>query len=364
MAEVALVADRVGFRKISHLHWGGGTPSILNGRNLSDIVSCLDAAFDLGSLREHAIELDPRHLDRSLVRVLARLGVNRASLGVQDFSPHVQQAIGRLQPYDDVARAAGTLRDAGIQNLNFDLMYGLPQQTVEDVRRSAAQAVTLSPQRIALFGYAHVPWFRAQQRLIDAASLAGPAERLAQMTAAREVFLASGYRSIGFDHFALPADDLALAAQNHRLRRNFQGYTSDDANILIGFGASAIGRLPQGFAQNAPDVAGYQRAVSSGRMAAVRGLALSNADRVRGRIIETLMCEFAADPRSIAAQFAVNDPFVAEIESLGPLAAKGIVNIVGGRIVVTEMGRPFVRVVAAAFDSYLGAGAKRHSVAV
>jgi len=180
MAEVALVADRVGFRKISHLHWGGGTPSILNGRNLSDIVSCLDAAFDLGSLREHAIELDPRHLDRSLVRVLARLGVNRASLGVQDFSPHVQQAIGRLQPYDDVARAAGMLRDAGIQNLNFDLMYGLPQQTVEDVRRSAAQAVTLSPQRIALFGYAHVPWFKTHQRLIDAAALPGASERLIQ----------------------------------------------------------------------------------------------------------------------------------------------------------------------------------------
>jgi oxygen-independent coproporphyrinogen-3 oxidase len=283
---------------------------------------------------------------------------------VQDFSPHVQQAIGRIQTYDQVARAAGMLRDAGIRNLNFDLMYGLPQQTIADVRRSATQAVTLSPQRIALFGYAHVPWFRAQQRLIDATSLAGPAERLAQMNAAREVFLAAGYRSIGFDHFALPTDDLAQAAQNRRLRRNFQGYTSDDAGILIGFGVSAIGRLPQGFVQNAPDVAGYQRAVSSGRLAAVKGLALSNEDRARGRIIETLMCELAADPRSIAGQFGVTDPLVAEIESLGALAAQGIVSIRGGRVVVTEMGRPFVRLVAAAFDSYRGGSAKRHSVAV
>jgi oxygen-independent coproporphyrinogen-3 oxidase len=362
--EVGLVADRIGLRKVTHLHWGGGTPSILNARNLAGIVSRLDAAFDLGSLREHAIELDPRHLDRSLVRVLARLGVNRASLGVQDFSPHVQQAIGRIQTYDQVARAAGMLRDAGIRNLNFDLMYGLPQQTIADVRRSATQAVTLSPQRIALFGYAHVPWFRAQQRLIDATSLAGPAERLAQMNAAREVCLAAGYRSIGFDHFALPTDDLAQAAQNRRLRRNFQGYTSDDAGILIGFGVSAIGRLPQGFVQNAPDVAGYQRAVSSGRLAAVKGLALSNEDRARGRIIETLMCELAADPRSIAGQFGVTDPLVAEIESLGALAAQGIVSIRGGRVVVTEMGRPFVRLVAAAFDSYRGGSAKRHSVAV
>jgi oxygen-independent coproporphyrinogen-3 oxidase len=264
----------------------------------------------------------------------------------------------------DVGRAAGTLRDAGIANLNFDLMYGLPLQTVEDVRRSAAQAVTLTPQRIALFGYAHVPWFRAQQRLIDAASLAGPAARLEQMTAAREVFLAAGYCSIGFDHFARPTDELALAAQNHRLRRNFQGYTSDDAGVLIGLGASSIGRLPQGFVQNAPDVAGYQRAVSSGRLAAVRGLALSSEDRVRGRVIETLMCEFAADPRSIAAQFGVNEPFAAEIESLAALAAQGIVTTLGGRVVVTERGRPFVRLVAAAFDSYLGGGAKRHSVAV
>ncbi len=364
IGEVALVADRIGYRKISHLHWGGGTPSILNGRNLTDIVSSLDEAFDLGGLREHAIELDPRHLDRSLVRVLASLGVNRASLGVQDFSPHVQQAIGRIQTYEDVGRAVATLRDAGIANLNFDLMYGLPRQTVDDVRRSAAQAVTLSPQRIALFGYAHVPWFRAQQRLIDTASLAGPAERLAQMNAARDVFLAVGYRAIGFDHFALPTDDLALAAQNHRLHRNFQGYTSDDAGILIGFGASAIGRLPQGFVQNAPDVAGYQRAVSSGRLAAVRGLALSSEDRVRGRVIETLMCDFAADPRSIAAQFGVKEPFVAEIESLAPLAAQGIVSTLGGRVVVTEMGRPFVRLVAAAFNSYLAGSAKRHSVAV
>jgi len=363
-AEIALVGERLGPRPVSHLHWGGGTPSILNGRNLARIVASLDAAFDLASVREHAIELDPRHLDPALVRMLAGLGVNRASLGVQDFSPHVQEAIGRIQSDDLVARAAALLRDAGIASLNFDLMYGLPRQSIDDVRRSAEQAVRFGPQRIALFGYAHVPWFRAQQRLIDTATLAGPAERLRQVGAAREVLLAAGYRAIGFDHFALPDDALARAAQAGALRRNFQGYTCDDAESLIGFGASAIGRLPQGFVQNAPDVGGYQRAVAEGRLATVRGVAFTPDDRARGRIIEALMCDFAVDPHAVAAQFGLDEDFAAELAALAPLAEQGLVATRGGRVTVAEQGRPFVRLVAAAFDAYLARGAKRHSVAV
>ena len=362
--EIALVAERVGQRPVSHLHWGGGTPSILGDRRLAHIVARLADAFDLGAVREHAIELDPRHLDPSLARVLADLGVNRASLGVQDFSPHVQEAIGRVQPYPQVARAVEMLRDTGIRNLNFDLMYGMPRQTVDCVRRSAEQAMRLAPQRIALFGYAHVPWFRPQQRLIDAASLAGPAERLRQMAAARDVFLAAGYRPIGLDHFALPTDDLAIAAQNRRLRRNFQGYTSDTAEVLIGFGASAIGRLPQGFVQNAPDAGGYRRAVRAGRLPAARGMALSRDDRLRGRIIEALMCEFAVDPRAVAAELGVDERFTAELEMLAPLAEQGIVSMADGRVTVTDDGRPFVLLVAAAFDAYLRRSTRRHSVAV
>jgi oxygen-independent coproporphyrinogen III oxidase len=364
IAEIALVAERTGLRHVSHLHWGGGTPSILAGRNLAQIVARLDEAFDLGTLREHAIELDPRQLDSSLARVLARLGVNRASLGVQDFSPHVQDAMGRVQPFDDVARAVEMLRDAGIVKLNFDLMYGLPRQTVDDVRRSSMQAVALAPQRIALFGYAHVPWFRPQQRLIDAATLAGPVDRLRQMNAAREIFVAAGYRAIGFDHFARPDDDLARAAHDRTIRRNFQGYTSDGADVLIGLGASAIGCLPQGYVQNAPDVGGYQRAVAAGRLAAVRGIVLTRDDRVRRRIIETLMCEFAAEPSSIAAQFGADMRFDNEFERLDPLVRQGIVAAADGRVEMTEAGRPFVRLVAAAFDAYLGGAAQRHSVAV
>jgi oxygen-independent coproporphyrinogen-3 oxidase len=315
-------------------------------------------------VREHAIELDPRHLDRSLARILAGLGINRASLGVQDFSPHVQEAIGRVQPYAQVAHAVATLRQAGIADLNFDLMYGLPRQSVDDARRTAERALTLGPQRIALFGYAHVPWFRAQQQLIDAAALAGPAERLRQMTAARKVFLAAGYRPIGFDHFALPSDALARAAEARTMRRNFQGYTGDTTEVMIGLGASAIGRLPQGYVQNAPDVGGHQRAVTAKKLAAVRGKAFSRDDRVRGRIIEALMCDFAADPRAIAAELGMSESFAAELELLAPLAAQGIVDIDRGNVAVTEAGRPFVRLVAAAFDAYLRRGAQRHSAAV
>ena len=364
MAEIDLVAARVGRRAVSHLHWGGGTPSSLGGLNLARIVARIEQAFDLSTLREHAIELDTRHLDRPLARILAGLGLNRASLGVQDFSPHVQEAIGRIQPYEQVACAVDALREAGIADLNFDLMYGLPRQSVDDVRRSAEQALALTPQRIALFGYAHVPWFRPQQRLIDTAALAGPAERLRQMSAAREIFLAAGHRPIGFDHFALPTDTLAIAAETGAMRRNFQGYTSDSGEVLIGFGASAIGRLPQGFVQNAPDAGGHQRAVAAKRLAVVRGKAFSPDDRVRARIIERLMCGFAAVPRAIAAEAGMDESFAAEREVLAPLAAQGIVEIEGDRVAVTEAGRPFVRLVAAAFDAYLRRGAQRHSVAV
>jgi oxygen-independent coproporphyrinogen-3 oxidase len=362
--EIVLVADCLRARKISHLHWGGGTPSILGGDGLSEVVSSLAARFDLSGLSEHAIELDPRHVGRPLAHALAGIGVNRASLGVQDFSPQVQEAIGRVQPYEVVARTVETLRDAGISNLNFDLMYGLPRQRIEDVRRSALLAVSLHPKRVALFGYAHVPWFRTQQRLIDTASLAGPAERLAQMEAARETFLSAGYVEIGFDHFALPGDELAVAARSARLHRNFQGYTADTADALIGLGASAIGRLPQGFVQNAPDIGGYGRAISARRLATVKGVALSLEDRVRGRIIEKLMCELEADPVAIAEQSGLAEPFAEEFQRLAPLAAEGIVSTSGNRIVVTETGRPLVRLVAAAFDSYLGSGGKRHSIAV
>ena len=359
MAEIAMLESLNGAR-LTHLHWGGGTPSILGPRWFETIVAQLASQFDLSTLKEHAIELDPRRLDRPLIAALKAIGVNRASLGVQDASTHVQQAIGRIQPFEDTERAAGWLREAGIANLNLDLMYGLPTQSVADVARTAELACSLAPQRLALFGYAHVPWFKTHQRLIDTAALPGASERLEQAAVAAEVFASFGYEAVGLDHFALPDDELAIAAREGRLHRNFQGYTTDDADALIGVGASSIGRLPQGFVQNAPDTAGYARSIAAGRFATVKGLALTDDDRLRAAIIERLMCDLALD----LDRFGGPEAFTSEVRELQDLAAQGLVTIDGARVAVTTAGRPYVRIVAAVFDSYLAAAQKRHSVAV
>jgi oxygen-independent coproporphyrinogen-3 oxidase len=301
---------------------------------------------------------------RELARTLAGLGVNRVSFGVQEFAAHVQDAIGRIQPFAVVERAVLALREFGIDRINFDLMYGLPRQTADDVRRTVELAASLEPQRIAYFGYAHVPWFKAHQRLIDEATLPGPLERFEQAGTARDALVACGYEAVGLDHFARPDDDLAVAARSGRLRRNFQGYTPDDADALIGLGASAIGRFPQGFVQNAPDIGGYARAIASGRFATARGIAVSAEDRVRGHIIEQLMCNFSVDLDAVADENDVAIDFGAEREELAPLEADGLLRIEGRRVTVTRSGRPFVRLAAAAFDAYLAKSRARHSVAV
>jgi oxygen-independent coproporphyrinogen-3 oxidase len=220
--EIALLGRLRGGR-LTHLHWGGGTPSILGPHWLEAIAARLASLFDLSDLKEHAIELDPRRLDQPLARTLARIGVTRASLGVQDVSPQVQRAIGRVQPFELVERSADWLREAGIGNINIDLMYGLPEQTTREVARSAELAASLGAQRMALFGYAHVPWFKTHQRLIEKAALPGLRARLQQAQVAAETLCGLGYQAVGLDHFALPEDELAVAAREKRLRRNFQG---------------------------------------------------------------------------------------------------------------------------------------------
>jgi len=383
-AEIGLLGAAIRARRIVHLHWGGGTPSILGAKHLVALVERLTTTFDLAPLREHAIELDPRRLDAAFASTLARIGVTRASLGVQDFSPHVQQAIGRLQPFAQVEQAVAALRATGIANINIDLMYGLPRQTVGDVIRSAELAASLKPARLAVFGYAHVPWLKPHQRLIDEATLPGAGERMAQMHAAAATLEECGYVPIGLDHFASPDDDLWGAARTGRLHRNFQGYTTDPADALIGLGASSIGRLPQGYVQNAPDIGAYARAIEAAQFATTRGCELSGEDRLRARIIERLMCDLAVDldrevgaARRNAAQVRATHfqavllgdekppvDFTDEVAALDKLSGMGIVQRDDRRIYVTEAGRPFVRLIAAAFDAYLPKDQKRHSGAV
>jgi oxygen-independent coproporphyrinogen-3 oxidase len=362
--EIAIVSSHTGRRKVTHIHWGGGTPSILDADLLKFIADELAHRFDLSAIREHAIELDPRYVTRLLAQALRDIGVNRTSLGVQDFSAHVQQAAGRIQPFDTVKTAVDILNEFGIDRINIDLMYGLPKQTVADVQRTATLAHALKPQRVAVFGYAHVPWFRPQQRLIKQSDLPTSPERLAQAEAAHETLVQFGYKPIGLDHYAKPDDH--LVAKSGRLQRNFQGYTDDDAEALVGLGASAISRLPQGFAQNAPAVGNYSRAIAEGKLATVKGIVLSDDDRLRGQIIERLMCDMTVDLNVIADEsgFEITTDFSDELDSLQPFQENGSVQIDGRRIKITEKGRPYMRLVASTFDTYLTRAKSRHSVAV
>lgn len=365
LREIDLIAAATPARRVTHIHWGGGTPSLLGPDRLHRLAGRLARRFDLGTLVEHAMELDPRTVDEPLVRALAEVGVTRASLGVQDLNAHVQKAIGRVQPFAVVERCVDLLRRAGIEAINFDLMYGLPGQTEDDVRRSCEQSAGLRPARYAIFGYAHVPWFKTHQRLIDAASLPGAAERIAQAAAAAATLETLGYEAIGLDHFARPDDPMAIAARDGTLRRNFQGYTTDVADALIGLGASSIGRLPQGYVQNAPDVAGWRRSIEAGHPACVRGVAFTHDDLMRAEAIERLMCDFRLDLAALASRRTGDEASLdGSLPELARLAGDGVVNLEGRVVQVTDRGRPFVRLAAAAFDAYLETGAARHSVAV
>jgi oxygen-independent coproporphyrinogen-3 oxidase len=364
LAEIDLIADLTPARNVQRLHWGGGTPTMLGGKSLAEVAERMARRFDLSRIKEHAIELDARMVDATMARDLASIGVTRASLGVQDLNPHVQLAIGRLQPFETVATAVNALRDAGIKAINLDLMYGLPEQSEGDLRKSIALALTLAPNRFALFGYAHVPWFKVHQRLIPENALPGAEARLVQARAAHEAFTAAGYVAIGLDHFARADDPLAMAAREGRLTRNFQGYTDDEADALIGLGASSIGRLPQGFVQNAPDTGAYFRAIDEGRPATVRGYTLTPEDVLRGNAIAQLMCQGVVDLEKIAYASGA-DPaiFDHDLEKLNELADLGMVERSQRSVRVTEIGRPFLRLAAAAFDAHQLAPS-RHARAV
>ncbi len=364
--EIRLLGEAIGRRlPVAHIHWGGGTPSLLPTESFRAVVKALRATFDILPTVEHAIELDPRTVREDLAALLAESGVTRASLGVQDFDPAVQKAIGRIQPIETVERAVAALRGAGITAINFDLMYGLPHQTPETIRRTIELTHGFAPSRIALFGYAHVPWFKKHQRLIDEAQLPGAAARFALEQTARSALAEFGYEAIGLDHFALSTDEMAVKAKSGELHRNFQGYTTDDAGTLIGIGCSSIGKMHQGFAQNDPDIGRWRRAVDAGRLPIAKGKALDADDRLRADIIERVMCDYAVDVDAVCAAHGVTGAAVADAfeRLIGP-ARDGLVEVDGAKLRVTEVGRPLVRIVASAFDVYLARAAARHSVAV
>ncbi len=299
-AEIAMVREHLGKRlPVVHLHFGGGTPTIVAPALFGALMDELGKTFDFRENTERAIEIDPRTLTREMVAALAAGGINRASLGVQSLDPVVQKAINRVQSYKQTADAMNWLRAAGIGGINLDLIYGLPHQTVASSVETVKECLALEPERVAVFGYAHVPSFKKHQRRIDVATLPGGEERNVQAEAIAEALVAAGYRQIGIDHYAHPDDSLAIAQAEGRLHRNFQGYTTDPADLLIALGASAIGRLPQGYVQNDPVVRGYSEAIAAGRFATVKGYALTDEDRLRADLIERLMCDFRVDVEAV-----------------------------------------------------------------
>ena len=368
ITELELLARHIGRRaQVSHIHWGGGTPTALPADCLVAVMQAARRLFDVHPEAEIAIEIDPTALPADRLAALAEMGVTRASLGVQDLEADVQAAIGRQQSYEVTAHCAESLRRLGIGSLNLDLIYGLPLQTAAGVARTAARALGLGADRIAVFGYAHVPWMKRHQALIPQDSLPDAAARFAQRRAIDQTLRKAGHLAIGLDHYARPDDALAMASQAGTLHRSFQGYTTDAAPVLLGIGASAIGTLPQGYVQNAPGVPAYAAALRGGTLASARGIAVSADDMLRRAVIEQIMCHLAVDLDGVAQSHGQDSAVLLDAAgALDCFIADGLVQRQGGRITVTEAGRPFVRNVAAVFDAYLTttADTPRHAMAV
>jgi len=364
--EIALVGRHLGDRRNAvHVHWGGGTPTLLSDRDFARITEALRRTFTLSAKCEIAVEIDPRSVTPELVSTLVNVGITRASLGVQDFEERVQRAVRRIQSFEQTASAADLLRAAGIDNINLDLMYGLPYQTVDSVAATVRRALALDPDRIALFGYAHVPWMKRHQRLLPESALPSPIERFDQYCAASGVLTQAGYKPIGLDHFAKSDDLLARRQREKKLHRNFQGYTTDEAATLIGFGTSAISALPQGYAQNAPGMVVYRNAIATGRLATAKGRALTDEDRLRRELIEQLMCNLEVNLAEVAqSRDRRIEEFKVELAALDSLAEHGLVHRHNGQISVPEQARPFVRTVCAVFDAYLSSDGTGYSRAV
>jgi oxygen-independent coproporphyrinogen-3 oxidase len=366
LAEIDLLAEAIGRSlPVAHVHWGGGTPTAMPGPRMRAVMDRLRARFHLQDDAEIAVEIDPRTATPAALDTLAGIGCTRASLGVQDFDPRVQRAVNRIQSFEATRACADGLRARGIRALNLDLIYGLPYQTEASVRETAAQAMLLQPDRIAVFGYAHVPWMKKHQALLPQEALPGTVERWRQRAATEAAILAHGWEAIGLDHYARPQDELAIAARARCVRRNFQGYTTDTATTLLGLGASAIGSLPQGYVQNAAAIPDHRDRVRAGVLPIARGIALTDDDRMRRDVIEQLMCHGTVDLDETAARHH-QDPhlLLAAGPALDSMAQDGLILWDGRSVQVPDHARPLLRNVAAAFDAYLRPTARRHAQAI
>ncbi len=337
---------------LSRLHWGGGTPTLLQPDMMRDLSAAIHDVLPLARGAEFSVEIDPNEIDAPRVEALAAAGMTRASIGVQDFDPKIQNTIGRHQSFEVTRSAIEMIRAQGIGSLNADILYGLPHQTKTRMTESVQKLLSLTPDRVALYGYAHVPWMARRQTMIPADALPAPETRLELFETARRLFVWDGYDEIGIDHYAHSTDGLAMAQKIGKLRRNFQGYTDDTSEVLIGLGASSISRFPQGYAQNISATSAYATAVKAGTFATVRGHVFATEDRWRGRLIEMLMCDFAVNIDMLEAQFpGCRDAMRADMNQAATLF-EGMVDMSDSQFRITREGRPLARVIARAFDTY------------
>ena len=364
LKEIQWAQKTTGPLTINHLHFGGGSPTALSPIDFIKIMHALKDGFDFKPNAEIAVEMDPRTVDQSKIAAYAESGVNRASLGVQDFDSKVQKAIHREQSYERVAEVTQQLREHKIDKINFDLMYGLPYQTVESVTRTVAQALTLEPERLSVFGYAHVPWMRKHQQVLSDLPMADPDTRIAMFSAMKQVFLNHEYVAIGIDHYAKQNDSMVHAMQNEKLKRNFQGYTTDQAETVLAFGLSAISSLPQGYAQNTTQSKEYKSTLTQNISPVNRGLPISVEDKLRRDIISELMCHYKVDLECLALQHNLEINFANELEALLPFIETQLLEVTGKQLVVTPAGQTYVRSICAVFDQYLKQDTNKFSLAI
>ena len=355
--ETEMVAELLGGRRrVTQYQWGGGTPTYLTPEQINDLFAHFSARFEFEPGAEISVEVDPRVTTPEHLAALAAHGFNRLSAGVQDLDPEVQEIIGRIQPLEQTERLVEAARGLGFAGgINLDLIYGLPGQAVESFADTARSVVALGADRVAIYSFAYVPWLKGHQRALPADRLPSREQKLELLMAARSVFLEAGYVSIGMDHFAKPGDELARALGDGSLHRNFMGYTARRAADLIGLGVSAIGSVTGSYAQNEKKLSRYYEAVDAGQLPTERGYVLSADDRVRGEAILALMCRFEVDLERLAPPAYFADA----LRQLAPLAADGLVDVVGSRVTATPLGQLFIRNIAMCFDTYLPAAARR-----
>lgn len=346
-------------RPVQQLHFGGGTPTFLSLLQLGRIMGTLRREFSMADdeEREYSIEIDPRTVDAKIISGLAQLGFNRISLGIQDFDPQVQEAVNRIQSVEQTREIVEQARRCGIDQINFDLIYGLPRQNRITFDTTLSQVIELRPTRIAAYGYAHLPRMFKAQRQIDANELPSPAERLALLELTVERLSAAGYVYIGMDHFALPEDSLAQALTAGHLHRNFQGYSSHADCDLVGLGVSAIGKVGDAYAQNAKELRDYYASVEQHQLAIRKGYKLTSDDRVRRDVIQQIMCAGAIDYRQISRDHCIefSSYFGRELSALTGMRVDGLIEHTPSGFRVTAKGRFLVRTIAMVFDAHLQA---------